>query len=107
MRLHPGEHRRSRGGLPAEGGRHARERAGQLRDWGWAVTRIHADFGWPWPGGGAASRADSWHSGQGGASRLVEDNLRQLYIDTGPGTRGDSSGYLSRWIQCKQYFSIY
>ena len=76
-----------------------RERAGQLRDWGWAVTRIHADFGWPWPGGGAASRADSWHSGQGGASRLVEDNLRQLYIDTGPGTRGDSSGYLSRWIQ--------
>ena len=87
--------------------RKERERAGQLRDWGWAVTRIHADFGWPWPGGGADSRADSWHSGQGGASRLVEDNLRQLYIDTGPGTRGDSSGYLSRWIQFKQYFPIY
>ena len=59
------------------------------------MTKIHTDFGWVWPGeSGDRSRAESCHSGLGAQSRLVEDNLRQLYIDTGP--KGDnSSGYNS------------
>ena len=75
--------------------RKEKDRAGQIHDFSWAVTKIHTDFGWVWPGeSGGVSRAESCHSGLGAQSRLVEDNLRQLYIDTGP--KGEnSSGYNS------------
>ena len=35
------------------------------------------------------------HGAPGGSSRLVEDNLRQLYIETGPVKQQTDSGYLS------------
>ena len=74
--------------------RKEKDRAGQIHDFSWAVTKIHADFRWVWPGeSGGRSAAESCHSGAE-QSKLVEDNLRQLYIDTGP--KGDnSSGYNS------------
>ena len=74
--------------------RKEKDRAGQIHDFSWAVNKIHADFRWVWQGeSGGPSAAESCYSGAE-QSRLVEDNLRQLYIDTGP--KGDnSSGYNS------------
>ena len=77
--------------------RKEKDRAGQIQDFVWAVQRIHQEFLWPWPAdSGARSRAESCPSEPGG-SRLVEDNLRQLYIETGPGPvkHQTDSGYLS------------
>jgi len=75
--------------------RKEKDRAGQIHDFCWAVKKIHDEFGWRWPSGSseARSRAESVQSGSG--SRLVEDNLKQLYIDTRHGQQGDSSGYIS------------
>ena len=85
--------------------RKEKDRAGQIHDFSWAVTKIHSDFGWVWPGeSGDRSRAESCHSGLGAQSRLVEDNLRQLYIDTGP--KGEnSSGYNSENTGMGEYSS--
>jgi len=72
--------------------RREQHRAGQVDDFVWAVKMIHQDFDWPWPGdSGGRSRAD-----QGNA--LVEDNMRQLYIDTGVPRQHMQmdSGYLSQ-----------
>jgi len=66
-------------------------RAGQVDDFVWAVKRIHQDFAWPWPGD-SGSRA-----GKSSATSLVEDNLRQLYIDTGVPRQQQDSGYLSQF----------
>ena len=75
--------------------RKEKDRAGQVQDFVWAVQRIHEEFLWPWPAdSGARSRAESCPSEAGG-SRLVEDNLRQLYIETGPVKHQTDSGYLS------------
>ena len=72
--------------------RKEKDRAGQVQDFVWAVEKIHEDFCWPWP---VESRPESCPS-EAGSSRLVEDNLRQLYINTGPGGgRQTDSGYLS------------
>lgn len=68
--------------------RKEKDRAGQVQDFVWAVQKIHEEFLWPWPG---ESRAES----EAGSSRLVEDNLRQLYINTGGGGQETDSGYLS------------
>ena len=76
--------------------RKEKDRAGQIQDFVWAVRKIHEEFLWPWPSdSGARSRAESCPSEPGGSSRLVEDNLRQLYIETGPVKQQTDSGYLS------------
>ena len=76
--------------------RKEKDRAGQIQDFIWAVRKIHAEFLWPWPSdSGVRSRAESCPSEPGGSSRLVEDNLRQLYIETNPVRQQTDSGYLS------------
>ena len=30
--------------------RKEKDRAGQIHDFSWAVTKLHEDFSWPWPG---------------------------------------------------------
>merc|ERR1712142_1029506 len=78
--------------------RREQHRAGQVDDFVWAVKRIHQDFDWPWPGDNIdRSRLNSNTGGRGNATNLVEDNLRQLYIDTGvPRHTQMDSGYLSQ-----------
>jgi len=74
--------------------RREKNRAGQLEDFVWAVKMIHQDFDWPWPeeSGGTEATCDRHQPG------LVEDNLRQLYIDTGLHRQHiqTDSGYLSQ-----------
>ena len=79
--------------------RREQNRAGQLEDFVWAVKKIHQDFDWSWPGvNGDRSRTVSYNPGLGNSSTLVEDNMRQLYIDTGVQRQNmpTDSGYLSQ-----------
>jgi len=79
--------------------RREQNRAAQVDDFVWAVKRIHQDFDWPWPSdNGGRSRVNSNNGGKANNTNLVEDNLRQLYIDTGVPRQHNQmdSGYLSQ-----------
>ena len=58
-------------------------RAGEVADWPTALASLHAQFGWPWPGGGGrvARKEDG-----------LADRLGQLYVDCG---QAGDSGYVS------------
>jgi len=80
--------------------RREKHRAGQVNDFVWAVKKVHQDFDWPWPGeNGVRSRHDNPSLMSNEIPTLVEDNLRQLHIDTGGNVSSRNqmdSGYMSQ-----------
>ena len=62
-------------------------RAGEVEDWPWALSSLHRDFRWPWPGG----------SGPPAVAKVtgLEDKLSQLYVDCGQKASPQDSGYVS------------